>query len=63
MVGLLTVQDTERLQWTKELHQGLGGNVGLADGSVTQTSNSTLRKLANAQMGVLSNQPVRLVIP
>jgi prepilin-type processing-associated H-X9-DG protein len=62
LVGLLTVQDTTQLQWTKDLHQNQG-NVGLADGSVAQFSTFTLRKSFNAALEALTNQPVRLVIP
>ena len=62
MVGLLTVQDTNQLRWTKEIHQNQG-NLGLADGSVVQLTSFHLPKQAGAEMAVLSNQPVRLVIP
>jgi prepilin-type processing-associated H-X9-DG protein len=64
MAGLLTVEDTKPLRWTKELHEGRGeGNVCFADGSVRQLSTSDLRKSFDAALEAFTNQPVRLVIP
>ena len=64
MVGLLTVENSKLLRWTKGLHEGRGeGNVCFADGSVAQLSTSKLRTSFNAALEALTNQPVRLVIP
>jgi prepilin-type processing-associated H-X9-DG protein len=60
--GSLAVQDTSQLQWTKDLHQN-NGNIGFADGSVAQMTSPKLRDSFNAALEVLTNQPVRLVIP
>jgi prepilin-type processing-associated H-X9-DG protein len=60
--GLLAVQDTTQLQWTKDLHQN-HGNIGFADGSVAQLTSPNLRKSFDAALEALINQPVRLVIP
>jgi len=60
--GFLVVQDTTRVRWTKHLHRD-HGNIGLADGSVSQLPTTNLRKSFNAALEALTNQPVRLVIP
>jgi len=62
MSGLLTVQDTNQLQWTTDVHYKQG-NIGLADGSVVQLTSFHLPKRASAEVTALSNRPVRLVIP
>ena len=62
LLGLLVVQDTTQLQWTKDLHQNQG-NIGLVDGSVGQLTSLNLRKSFNAALEALTNEPVRLVIP
>ena len=62
MSGLLTVREVKELQVTPGLHQTFV-NVGLADGSVAQLKLADLRKAAGAEMRVLSDRPVRLVIP
>jgi len=64
IVGSLAVEDTKLLRWTTELHEGRGeGNVCFADGTVVQLSTADLRKSFNAALELLTNQPVRLVIP
>jgi hypothetical protein len=62
MVGLLTVQNANDLQVTKDLHKTFV-NVALADGSVSQLTPSQLRNYAKDEMAALTNQLVRLVIP
>jgi hypothetical protein len=62
MAGLLTVRDVRELQVTPGLHQ-THVNVGLSDGSVAQLKRAELRKAAEAEMKMLSDRPVRLVIP
>lgn len=62
LTGILTVQDAAELRWTKDIHQH-GGNIGLADGSVTQLSTQNLRKALQSALDASTNTAVRLVIP
>jgi type II secretory pathway pseudopilin PulG len=41
--GLVSVQSTDKIAWTQEIHHG-AGNVGLADGSVQQYTSSGLQQ-------------------
>lgn len=41
--GLISVQSTDKIGWTQEIHHGQG-NVGLADGSVQQYTSSVLQQ-------------------
>ena len=60
--GILTVRNAAELRWTKDIHQH-AGNIGLADGSVTQLSTKALRKAFQSALDASTNGAVRLVIP
>jgi len=62
MVGLLTVQDTRQLQFTKDIHNQCG-NIGMSDGSVAQLASDRARIVADGELQAITNQPIRLVIP
>jgi len=62
MAGFLTVQDTRQLHFTKDIHNQ-AGNVGMSDGSVAQLRSANLQKVADGEMQVTTNTPIRLVIP
>lgn len=50
--GILNLPTTNSLTWTKERHRGVG-NIGMADGSVQQTTVNTLNSaVVNATNGV-----------
>ena len=49
--GILNLPITNSLAWTKERHHGVG-NIGMADGSVQQTTGNTLNSaVVNATNG------------
>lgn len=56
--GLLVLTTNQPAGWTMEMHRG-NGNVGLADGSVQQLSNSRLRDA----VGVTGTNVNRLLFP
>jgi hypothetical protein len=60
--GLLTVVSPREIEWTAEIHKH-GGNIGLADGSVSQTSNDALRKFVKAHIDTAQNAPIRFSLP
>lgn len=62
--GLLTFSANSTVAWTDERHRRVG-NIGMADGSVQQTTIGGLRSaIDNATLGVPTNAiPVRWVIP
>jgi prepilin-type processing-associated H-X9-DG protein len=62
LTGLITVQNEAQVRWTKDIHQHKG-NIGLADGSVAQTSTDALRKVFRSALDVSSNAPLRLILP
>jgi len=60
--GILNLPTTNSLTWTKERHRG-AGNIGMADGSVQQTTGNTLN---SAVVNATNGAPVatyRWVIP
>ena len=60
--GILNLPTTNSLAWTKERHHGVG-NIGMADGSVQQTTGNTLN---SAVINATNGAPVstyRWVIP
>jgi len=60
--GILTVQNAGKLRWTKDIHKH-AGNIGLADGSVSQVANPGLPKVFQSALDANSNGAIRLVIP
>ena len=62
MAGFLTVQDTRKLHFTKNIHNQ-AGNIGMSDGSVAQMTSARFRNVADGEMQVTTNKPIRLVIP
>jgi prepilin-type processing-associated H-X9-DG protein len=56
--GILNLQTNAAVGWTKERHRG-AGNIGMADGSVQQSTTDGLRQVLQ-QTGVTTN---RLAIP
>jgi prepilin-type processing-associated H-X9-DG protein len=54
--GILNLPTTNSLAWTKERHHG-NGNIGMADGSVQQTTSESLNS------AVIAATTFRLVIP
>ena len=54
--GILNLPTTNSLTWTKERHHG-NGNIGMADGSVQQTTSESLNS------AVIAATTFRLVIP
>ena len=60
--GILNLPATDSLTWTKERHHGVG-NTGMADGSVQQTTSSSLNSAAIAATNGAPVSTFRLVIP
>ena len=62
--GILNLWTNNSIAWTKERHRG-SGNIGMADGSVQQTTSAGLnRAIADSTNGVPTNAiPPRWVIP
>jgi prepilin-type processing-associated H-X9-DG protein len=60
--GLLTADRSEGVRWTRDIHKN-AGNVGFADGSVSQTTSEMLRRAIEVNIEALTNQSVRLSIP
>jgi len=70
--GLLTVENAEDVQWTKDIHHH-AGNIGLADGSVHQSASKGLRNVFKTAFEKATNktirpgdtfiEPIRLVLP
>jgi competence protein ComGC len=58
MSGLLTLPSGRPLRWTKDIH-GHCGNIGLADGSAQQLTDSTLTRETSGNASL----PVRMEIP
>ena len=58
MSGLLTLTNNSQVKWTKDLHVH-AGNLGLADGSAQQVSDSGLLRQINSS----TNLPERVAIP
>jgi prepilin-type processing-associated H-X9-DG protein len=56
--NLLVVRTNNPLSWTKSIHISRG-NVGLADGSVSQVDGPRL----NQQVAAMTNAAIRLAIP
>jgi prepilin-type processing-associated H-X9-DG protein len=59
--GILNLSTSSSVTWTKERHNG-AGNIGLADGSVQQTTSADLN-IALANSTVTNSPMVRLMIP
>lgn len=62
MKGFLTIQYPRKLHFTKDIHNQ-AGNIGMSDGSVAQLTSALLRNVADGEMQVTTNKPIRLVIP
>jgi prepilin-type processing-associated H-X9-DG protein len=62
LAGILTVQNAGKLHWTKDIHKH-AGNIGLADGSVSQLSSRDLPKAFQSALDATTNSAVRLIIP
>ncbi|MFZ1073448.1 MAG: hypothetical protein WAO21_08425 [Verrucomicrobiia bacterium] len=60
--GILNFPTTSSLAWTKERHHGVG-NFGMADGSVMQTTSSSLSSAIIAATNGTPANTFRLVIP
>jgi prepilin-type processing-associated H-X9-DG protein len=60
--GLLTIQNSEDVQWTADMHKH-AGNIAFADGSVQQVDNKRLRNAFQAALDASENRTVRLAIP
>jgi prepilin-type processing-associated H-X9-DG protein len=60
--GILNLPTTDSLTWTKERHRGTG-NIGMADGSVQQTTINTLNSAVIAATNGAPVNTYRLVIP
>ena len=60
--GILYLSTTNSLAWTKERHGG-GGNIGMADGSVQQTTPTTLNSSVIAATNGVPVTTYRLAIP
>jgi hypothetical protein len=60
--GLLTVNRSEGVRWTSDIHKNVG-NIGLADGSVSQATLQMLGRAIEANLTALTNQPVIFSIP
>jgi prepilin-type processing-associated H-X9-DG protein len=60
--GILNLPTTNSLEWTKERHRG-AGNIGMADGSVQQTTINTLNSAVIAANNGAPVNTYRLVIP
>jgi prepilin-type N-terminal cleavage/methylation domain-containing protein/prepilin-type processing-associated H-X9-DG protein len=60
--GILNLPTTNSLTWTKERHRGVG-NIGMADGSVIQTTVDTLNSLVIAATNGAPFTTDRWVIP
>lgn len=60
--GLLTIDKASRVGWTTEIHKH-GGNIGLADGSVFQSTTETLQKPTKTALDKSVNGTIRLSIP
>jgi prepilin-type processing-associated H-X9-DG protein len=60
--GLLTINKPKSVRWTGDIHKH-AGNIGFADGSVSQTTSEMLRRAIEANIAALTNQPVMLSIP
>jgi hypothetical protein len=61
MSGILTLPTANQLAWTADIHKN-NGNVGLADGSAQQVTDSVLSK-AIANMTSKATNPMRLALP
>lgn len=72
LAGLLTVENAEEVQWTKDIHQH-AGNLGFADGSIQQSASVGLRNAFKTAFEKATNktirpgdtftEPIRLVLP
>jgi prepilin-type processing-associated H-X9-DG protein len=62
LAGLLTVENAEDVQWTKDIHQH-AGNIGFADGSVQQSTSMGLRNVFKAAFEKATKKTICLVIP
>ncbi len=60
--GILNLPTTNSLAWTKERHRGVG-NIGMADGSVQQTTVNTLNSAVTAATNGAPVATYRWVIP
>jgi len=60
--GILNLPITNSLAWTKERHHGVG-NIGMADGSVMQTTPAILNSAVIAATNGAPASTYRLVIP
>jgi|SRR5208282_160844 len=60
--GILTLPTTNSLTWTKERHRGVG-NIGMADGSVQQTTAGSFNSAVIAATNGAPVSTFRLVIP
>jgi prepilin-type processing-associated H-X9-DG protein len=60
--GILNLPTTNSLAWTKERHGGTG-NIGMADGSVQQTTSSSFNSAVIAATNGAPVSTYRLVIP
>jgi prepilin-type processing-associated H-X9-DG protein len=60
--GILNLPITDSLTWTKERHGGRG-NIGMADGSVQQTTSITLNSAVIAAINGATVATYRWVIP
>jgi len=60
--GILNLPTTNSLTWTKERHRG-AGNIGMADGSVQQTTVNTLNSAVIAATNGAPVATYRWVIP
>ena len=60
--GILNLPTTNSLAWTKERHHG-NGNIGMADGSVQQTTSDIFNSAVIAATNGAPGSTYRLVIP